>query len=190
VPGAAVYYDHKLLTFQVSGDGTALAGSLMNPLFGLTAAVVLLIGVRALRRGTPYTRILPELSLALVTAFIAFNKVGSPQYVVWLAAPIVIGLAYQGRGFRTPALLVLVTAALTQVFYPFLYDTLLVPEAGMVAVLTLRNLMYFVILGWTIAALWRRRHRQEAADDLVPAHAWPFHSAPGAHPEPVGGTAR
>lgn len=190
VPGAAVYYDHKLLTFQVSGDGTALAGSLMNPLFGLTAAVVLLVGVRALRRGTPYTRILPELSLALVTAFIAFNKVGSPQYVVWLAAPIVIGLAYQGRGFRTPALLVLVTAALTQVFYPFLYDTLLVPEAGMVAVLTLRNLMYFVVLGWTIAALWRRRHRQEAADDLVPAHAWPFHSAPGAHPEPVGGAAR
>lgn len=190
VPGAAVYYDHKLLTFQVSGDGTALAGSLMNPLFALTAAVVLLIGVRALRRGTPYTRILPELSLALVTAFIAFNKVGSPQYVVWLAAPIVIGLAYQGRGFRTPAVLVLVTAALTQVFYPFLYGTLLVPEAGMVAVLTLRNLMYFVILGWTIAALWRRRHRQEAADDLVPAHAWPFHSAPGAHPEPVGGSAR
>jgi hypothetical protein len=60
----------------------------------------------------------------------------------------------------------------------------------MVAVLTVRNLMYFVILGWTVVALWRRRHRQEAAGDLVPAHAWPFRSAPGAHPEPVGGSAR
>ncbi|MGO4595507.1 hypothetical protein AB4Z18_16955 [Leifsonia sp. 2TAF2] len=190
VPGAAVYYDRELLTFQVSGQGTAVAGSLMNPLFALTAIVVMLIGVRALRRGTPYTRILPELTLALVTAFIAFNKVGSPQYVVWLAAPVVIGLAYQGRGFRTPAVLVLITAALTQVFYPFLYDLLLVPEPGMVAVLTVRNVMYFVILGWSIAALWRRRHRQEAAGDLVPAHAWPFRSAPDAHPEPVGGSAR
>jgi hypothetical protein len=190
VPGSAVYYDRQLLTFQVSGQGTEVAGALMNPLFALTAVVVTLIGVRALWRGTPYTRILPELSLALVTAFIAFNKVGSPQYVVWLAAPVVIGLAYQGRGFRTPALLVLVTAGLTQVFYPFLYDMLIVPQPGMVAVLTLRNLMYFVILGWTISALWRRRHRQEAAADLVPAHAWPFRSAPGAHAEPVGGNPR
>lgn len=186
VPGAEVYYDRQLLTFQVSGSGTHTAGALMNPLFALTVVVVLLIGVRALRRGTPYTRILPELSLAFVTAFIAFNKVGSPQYVVWLAAPVVIGLAYQGRGFRTPAILVLVTAGLTQVFYPFLYDWLLVPDPGMVAVLTVRNLMYFVILGWTVSALWRRRHQAEAAGDLVPAHAWPFRSAPGAHPEPVG----
>ncbi|WP_374007646.1 hypothetical protein [Leifsonia sp. LS-T14] len=190
VPGAEVYYDRTLLTFQVSGQGTAAAGSLMNPLFAATALVVTLIGVRALRRGTPYTRILPELSLALVTAFIAFNKVGSPQYVVWLAAPVVIGLAYQGRGFKTPAILVLITAGLTQVFYPFLYDWLLVPDPAMVAVLTVRNLMYFVILGWTIAALWRRRHRQEAAGDMVPAHAWPFRSAPGAHAEPVGGDPR
>ncbi|WP_431246875.1 glycosyltransferase 87 family protein [Leifsonia xyli] len=191
VPGAEVYYDRNLLTFQVSGHGTGVAGSLMNPLFALTAVVVTLIGVRALRRGTPYTRILPELSLALVTAFIAFNKVGSPQYVVWLAAPVVIGLAYQGRGFRTPAILVLATAGLTQVFYPFLYDLLLgVPQPVMVAVLTLRNLMYFVILGWTTVALWRRRHRQEAAGDLVPAHAWPFRSEPGAHAEPVGGDPR
>lgn len=190
VPGAEVYYDRTLLTFQVSGQGTAAAGALANPLFAVTAVVVTLIGVRALRRGTPYTRILPELSLALVTAFIAFNKVGSPQYVLWLAAPVVIGLTYQGRGFRTPAILVLATAGLTQVFYPFLYDWLLVPDPAMVAVLTVRNLMYFVILGWTIAALWRRRHRREAAGDLVPAHAWPFRSAPGAHAEPVGGDPR
>jgi hypothetical protein len=187
VPGAEVYYDGRLLTFQVSGQGTATAGALMNPLLAVTAIVVVLIGVRAVRRGTPYTRILPELSLALVTAFIAFNKVGSPQYVVWLAAPVVIGLVYQGRGFRTPAVLVLATAALTQVFYPFLYDWLLVPDPAMVAVLTLRNLLYFVILGWTIAALWRRRHREEAAGDLVPGHAWPFRSDRGAHPEPVDG---
>jgi hypothetical protein len=186
VPGSVVYYDRQLLTFQVSGHGTAAAGSLMNPLLAVTAVVVMLIGVRSLRRGTPYTRILPELSLALATAVIAFNKVGSPQYVVWLAAPVVIGLVYQGRGFLTPAILVGMTAALTQAFYPFLYDFLLVPDPGMVAVLTVRNLMYFVILGWAIAALWRKRHREEAAGDLLPAHAWPFRAAPGAHPEPVG----
>lgn len=185
VPGAVVYYDRDLLTFQVTGEGTVAAGALMNPLFGLTAIVVALIGLRSLRRGTPYTRILPELSLALVTAFIAFNKVGSPQYITWLAAPVVIGLVYQGRGFATPSVLVLVTATLTQVIYPYLYDGLLVPLPIMVAVLTLRNASYFAILGWTIVALWRRRHADEAASDLLPAHAWPFHAAPDAHPVPV-----
>jgi hypothetical protein len=185
VPGAVVYYDRDLLTFQVTGEGTVAAGSLMNPLFGLTAIVVALIGIRSLRRGTPYTRILPELSLALVTAFIAFNKVGSPQYITWLAVPVIIGLVYQGRGFKTPAVLVLVTAALTQVIYPYLYDGLLVPLPIMVAVLTVRNLMYFVVLAWTIGALWRKRHADEAAGDLLPAHAWPFRAAAGAHPMPV-----
>lgn len=186
VPGAVVYYDRDLLTFQVTGQGTVAAGSLMNPLLGITAVVVALIGIRSLRRGTPYTRILPELSLALVTAFIAFNKVGSPQYITWLAAPVVIGLIYQGRGFKTPAVLVLITAALTQVIYPYLYDGLLIPVPEMVAVLTLRNAMYFVILGWTIGALWRKRHAAEAVGDLLPAHAWPFRAAPDAHPVPVG----
>ncbi|CAM5512436.1 hypothetical protein [Leifsonia shinshuensis] len=186
VPDAVVYYDQDLLTFQVTGQGTVAAGSLMNPLLALTVLVVALIGIRSLRRGTPYTRILPELSLALVTAFIAFNKVGSPQYIIWLAAPVVIGLVYQGRGFKTPAILVLTIAALTQVIYPYLYSGLLVPLPSMVAVLTARNLMYFVVLGWTIGALWRKRHRDEAAGDLLPAHAWPFRSAPDAHPVPVG----
>ncbi|WP_295125481.1 hypothetical protein [uncultured Leifsonia sp.] len=185
VPGAVVYYDRDLLTFQVTGEGTVAAGSLMNPLFGLTAIVVALVGIRSVRRGTPYTRILPELSLALVTAFIAFNKVGSPQYITWLAAPVIIGLIYQGRGFRIPSILVLITATLTQVIYPYLYDGLLVPLPIMVAVLTVRNLMYFVILAWTIGALWRKRHADEAADDLLPAHAWPFRAAPDAHPVPV-----
>ncbi|WP_223360102.1 hypothetical protein [Leifsonia sp. ZF2019] len=185
VPGAAVYYDRELVTFQVSGAGTELAGSLMNPLLAITGVVVALLGVRALHRGTPYTRILPELSLAIVTALIAFNKVGSPQYVTWLAAPIVIGLVYQGKGFRTPAILVLITAGLTQVFYPFLYDWLLIPDPGLVAVLTVRNLMYFVILGWAIAALWRTRHAAEAVYDTVPTRVWPFR-APVA---PVAGAA-
>ncbi len=186
VPGAIVYYDRDLLTFQVTGAGTTAAGALMNPLLALTAIVVALIGIRSVRRGTPYTRILPELSLALVTAFIAFNKVGSPQYIVWFAAPVIIGLVYQGRGFRTPALLVGAIAGLTQVIYPYLYDLLLNPQPAMVAVLTARNLLYFVLLGWTIAALWRGPRAAHAAQDLLPAHAWPFRAEPGALPQPVG----
>jgi hypothetical protein len=36
--------------------------------------------------------VLPPLVLAITTALILFNKVGSPQFVGWLAVPIVFGL--------------------------------------------------------------------------------------------------
>ncbi len=146
----------------------------MNPLLGAAVIAVLLIGIRAVRRGVPVTRILPELSLGLVAAFIAFNKVGSPQYVAWLAAPVILGLVYQGRGFRRPALLVAVTAGLTQLFYPYLYDHLLLAEPDMVLVLSLRNLLYFVLLGWAVAALWRGPRGVEGTGDRFPLSVWPF----------------
>ncbi|MFF1633667.1 hypothetical protein [Leifsonia sp. NPDC058248] len=174
VPHAVIYYDREILTYQVTGDGSTTAGMLMNPLLAVSAAVVFLIGIRAVRRGSPVTRILPELSLALVAAFIAFNKVGSPQYVTWLAAPVVIGLVYQGRGFRTPTILVTVTAALTQLIYPYLYDWVLFAQPAMLVVLTLRNLMFFVILGWAVAALWRGLIGVDAEADELPLHVWPF----------------
>jgi hypothetical protein len=177
VPSSFVYYDRQLLTFQVTGDGTATASSLMSPLLGVAVVVVLLIGVRAVRGGAPVTRILPELSLAFVAAFIAFNKVGSPQYVTWLAAPVLIGLVYQGRGFRTPAILVTVTAALTQIIYPYFYDYVLSVHPAILVVLTIRNAMFFVILGWAVTALSRVAHPSDSDLDTLPRNVWPFNSA-------------
>jgi hypothetical protein len=158
----------------VTGEGTAAAGALMTPLLLVAVAVVALIGIRAVRRDSPVTRILPALSLAFVAAFIAFNKVGSPQYVAWLAAPVLIGLVYQGRGFRTPAILVTITAALTQVIYPFFYDYVLTAQPAILVVLTVRNLLFFVILGWAVVALLRTTHSADAELDELPQRVWPF----------------
>ena len=38
-------------------------------------------------RGASFVRLFPPLALALVLAFIVFNKVGSPQYMTWIIAP-------------------------------------------------------------------------------------------------------
>ena len=90
-------------------------------------------------------------------ALIVFNKVGSPQFVSWLAVPIVLGLstAATGRGisFRTPAILALVIAALTQVMYPVLYGQLLALNVAMLLVLSARNLLYVALLVWAVVAL-------------------------------------
>ena len=42
-------------------------------------------------RGASFAALFPPLALALVLALIVFNKVGSPQYLTWIAAPLVVG---------------------------------------------------------------------------------------------------
>lgn len=165
VPGVQVYYDTQILTFQIRGPGTEVAAALMNPILGLAALLVLTLGVIAVRHGVPETMILPPLALALVTALFAFNKVGSPQYMTWIAVPVILGLvthaAGDGRSFRTPAVLALVLAGLTQIIYPYLYNSLLVVAPWMLVVVTLRNALLLALVAWAMRELWvlAREHR-------------------------------
>jgi hypothetical protein len=170
VPGSSIYYDRELLTYQVAGPGTPVAIDLMTPLLALGVAAVLLLGVLALQRGAAFERLFPPLVLALVVTLIAVNKVGSPQFIGWLAAPVIFGLVTAGKAtagkatagktatappaWRTPAVMVLVLAALTQVVYPYLYDWLLVANPLMLAALTARNLLEFVLLALAIHGIW------------------------------------
>jgi hypothetical protein len=155
VPGAGVYYDHDILTYQVAGAGTALASALMTPLMAFAAAAVVLLGALRMREGAHFARVFPPLALALVLVLIVFNKVGSPQFMTWLAAPIVLGLIYRRRQWLLPAVLGLALAVLTQLIYPYLYGALLAASPGMVLLLTLRNLLQIVLLGWAVYALAR-----------------------------------
>jgi hypothetical protein len=169
IGGSRVYYDQNILTYQVSGAGADVASAVMTPLLGVVALAVCALGLVALRRGVASVELLPLLSLALVTVLIAFNKVGSPQFVMWLAVPIIIGLVLniaQRRfpvsvggsrrvveSFRVPATLVLFIAILTQAIYPFFYSPLLNLNPVMLLALTARNLLYFVLLAWAISEL-------------------------------------
>lgn len=155
---AHVYYDTQLLTFQVTGDGAAQVSALMTPLLLLAVFIVLLLALLAVR-AAPSIAVLAPLTLTLVTAFIAFNKVGSPQYLGWLAVPIILGIVTaEGRqhaSFRAPAVLTLVLAVLTQLIYPYLYDSLLALDPIPLVLITARNLLLFVLLGWAVVVLWR-----------------------------------
>jgi hypothetical protein len=150
VPGSYIYYDHQILTYQVVGTGTNVAIALMTPLLVLCIAAVLLLAWQASRAGATWAGLFPPLVLALVLTLIAVNKVGSPQFTTWLAAPVILGLLVRGRAWRLPAVLVLVIAALTQLVYPYFYDWLLAANPLMVLVLTVRNLLEFILLGWSV----------------------------------------
>lgn len=179
--GSFVYYDQQLNTFQVMGRWISTVSAAMTPALAIAVLAITVVSLRAVVRRAPSSLVLPQLALAVTTALIAFNKVGSPQYIDWLAGPVILGILTAGRRFLTPAILVGVTAALTQLFYPYLYLQLLSLNAWMIAAVTARNIMLFVVLGWAVTALWRTgtagngmRHLASADADREPAPLWPL----------------
>lgn len=180
VPGAYVFYDRAILSYGVDGPGASVAVAVMTPVLAIVALGIVLLGVRAARAGASPGHLLPPLALALTVALIAFNKVGSPQFIAWIAVPVVFGLLTQaagaGRSFRTPVIITLVLAALTQVIYPYLYNALLSLDPLMLGVLTARNLLEFVLLGWAVHAVATAARAGTVGDDpedWLPA-VWPF----------------
>lgn len=171
-PGTAVYYDDRMLTFQVSGDGTALVASLMTPLLALVALALATLGVVAVRRGARSLDLLAPLALALVTAFIVVNKVGSPQFESWLAAPVVLGIVMATRGarsFAAPAGIVLVIGGLTQVVYPVLYGYLISVNPAMLVAISLRNLLLIAVLAWAVIEVVRVMRAAGTTSEDTPA---------------------
>jgi len=112
-----------------------------------------LLALLARRRGAEPGAVLAVTALGLVAAVIALNKVGSPQYLTWYVAPVLLGLLVLGRRFAVPAGLVLAAAGLTQVIYPWFYDGVTSPTPWVIAVLTLRNAVELVLLGWCLVVL-------------------------------------
>ena len=91
---------------------------------------------------------------------IVFNKVGSPQYIGWLAAPIIAGLILEKKRFVAPAVIALVLGALTQGFYPFLYNGVLNVQPLELSILTLRNIGELVLLAVSASVLYEAKRRE------------------------------
>ncbi|MBF4608472.1 glycosyltransferase 87 family protein [Curtobacterium sp. VKM Ac-1393] len=157
-PGAAVFYNQQILTFEVSGAGTDAAAAVSTPLMAVVVVAGVVLALWAARRGARRAELAPVLALLFVAALIATNKVGSPQYIGWLAVPIVWGLAAgtpSARRFVPIALAALPTAVLTQLIYPGYYDQVLTLQPWMLVVLTVRNVLEVAILAWTVVELVR-----------------------------------
>jgi hypothetical protein len=187
IGGSFPYYNPDINTFEVSGPQTIQVAALLNPLLGMAALVVATLGVVAAQRGAAVTELLAPLALAFITAFIVFNKVGSPQYMTWLAVPILLGLATHtmghGRSFRFPAILALVAAGLTQVFYPYFYQQLLYLNFPLLVALTMRNILTLVLFGWAVGVVFGlarpfAQHEVIADAETWLPSAWPFTERP------------
>ncbi|MDR7189181.1 hypothetical protein J2Y46_002004 [Microbacterium sp. BE35] len=160
VPGARIFYDPDLITFQITGPSVDTVIMLMTPVLMLGMLAIAVIGAVKAWRGASFVALFPPLAFALVLGFIVLNKVGSPQYMTWLIAPMVVGLAINRRRWLRPAALTVVILALTQWLFPFAYDWLLVLWPAAVWLVVLRNAMLVALFAWVVVRLVRLPVRQ------------------------------
>lgn len=170
-PARAVY-DEELVTWEIQGAGTRVAADVLGWLLPLGVAALGWLTWRAQGR-VPREELLVWSALALTLALIVTNKVGSPQFVTWLAAPVAVGLTRwtleggddgpqdagppRARFVRLDwplvGLWVLVVAVLTHLVFPLGYFPLVTGEPWAAWVLVARNLLLLALFVVVVARL-------------------------------------
>lgn len=166
VPGYEVYYSFEILTFQLRGEGTDAAASILTPF--MVVALALIGAVMVLRRpgSEAGQRLLMPLAGSFTLVLIVCNKVGSPQFSCWIIAIALAGLLLEGERWRAAAFLSLAIALLTQWIYPWGYDSIQDINVSGAMMVTVRNALELVLCAWMLRELWRRTHERSA--DALP----------------------
>jgi len=132
------------------GSQNIVGHGLLAALFAVVQVVAVIVCWLEFARGPATRERLLTFSAAAVCAFVAFGKVLSPQFMLWLI-PLVPLVA---RGRRLPALALLTAACvLTQVWFPIRYFGYAESFhlAGVVLARDLVLVVLFVVLAWPLS---------------------------------------
>jgi hypothetical protein len=153
---ANIFFDDSILTNQVSGPLVQEVAAVSNYLLFVALAITALLAIRAVRAGRNRTQVFALAALTGVLDLIVFNKVGSPQFMIWLAVPLV-ALVYFGVNKSKVALAMgAAILLLTQLVYPVFYIELLGLESMPLGLLTVRNLLLVALLVWANTQLLKK----------------------------------
>ncbi len=166
VKGAAIYQNYALATREVTGPGSRYVATAMGAAMAIAFILVLIAIITGRRRlsragfGAAATRraemrIIVLGAFTLVAALIVFNKVGSPQYQLWIAPIVVAGLLIDRRRWLVPAWGMAAISLLTSIIFPIVYMPLVTGNPAAAAVLTLRNATVVAIFIWGCIELSR-----------------------------------
>lgn len=150
IGGSKIADNVAINSTEVYGPGASVAAFMMQPLLVLAAVAGSALLLWALRRGAEPEELFLEGALMMTTAFIVFNKVGSPQFIIWLSPVVIAGLTHDWKRWRVPATLLMGIAMTTFVIYPLFYTPLIHANPVMAAVLTTRNVLLVVLLWWSV----------------------------------------
>ena len=154
---AGIFFDEQVLTNQVSGVLVQEVAAASNWLMLLALTITFLLAIRAIRAGRNRKEVFALASLTGVLDLIVFNKVGSPQFMTWLAVALVAIIFFEVRSIKTPLAIGGLILLLTQLIYPVFYTELLGLQTLPLWLLTIRNLLLVWLLIWANLRLSRAK---------------------------------
>jgi hypothetical protein len=143
--GAHVEWEFIRKWFEVTGRSASVVLPWARSMLIAGSAISTVLAVRAAARWkNPSPAKLARLLLVPLLAFIAFNNVLSPQFMIWVLPLAAVGFL-EGRAL--PMLAIFFAAILTPIFYPSLFDDY---AAGLnlfeTSILVIRNLTLITAL--------------------------------------------
>jgi hypothetical protein len=162
---AGITYNAPLMTFEVFGANSDWVAWWLGPVQLGAIAITFVLGWLATRRGVSRaSEVITWTALTGTCDLIFFNKVGSPQFISWLAVPIILGVLYGVERWRLASVLVLALSLTTWLVYPMLYDDLVWGGWAGTAVLTVRNLLELALLVYANVRLTALANQKTAVD--------------------------
>lgn len=147
-PGAGIYFDNQLVTNQVSGAFASEASALLSLIMAGAVAITAYLSFRAYRSGANFKHLFAASLLTATLDLIVFNKVGSPQFELWLSVPLMAGILLGVPRWRFALVGGLAIGLLTNLLYPIFYMDLMGLGNLGVWILTIRNAALVVLLVW------------------------------------------
>lgn len=141
-----IYYDKEIITNQVFGAFVSEVALLTTPAMLIALAITIWLTIRAHLAGAPSKLVFATASFTAVLDLIVFNKVGSPQFMAWLAIPMIALIIFGANKLWLPISGLLVIAFTTNLVYPIFYLDLMELGDLSVGLLTLRNILLIGML--------------------------------------------
>jgi len=146
IAGSKIYYDNEIVTFQISGFGVSEVASIMTLVQFGALVITIFLGFRAMRAGADSNTAFAWIFLTATLDLLVFNKVGSPQYELWVVGAAIFGILAKTANWRLVVWITVITSGLSWLIFPIFYGDLLASNPLGVSLLVLRNLGMIVIL--------------------------------------------
>jgi len=161
IPGVKTYYDNEIVTFQISGFGVSEVASVMTYVQFLALGITIWLGFRAKKNGADRNTLFAWLILTATLDLLVFNKVGSPQYQLWVVGAAFFGILAKTTHWKMVTWITVITSALSWLIFPIYYGDLLDGAPLGVGLLVLRNLGIIAILVYANMQLIKLGNRKK-----------------------------